>query len=355
MNKLMAEHGCRLHSDVGPVPADIDLYVPPAQMEGAAALLISEGYVLTGRNIFQRVYRRFEGGQLFILDLISDFNVYTQHLSLLRLSSVGNERLSRSPDLHRCFKYVCFRRRDKIAFIESHHRELAAFLKDGKNFARISPALHEAAEGSAMDVFAAVKSSFLGWLQPRLAMLGNGYTMAFIGPDGSGKSFFIEKLRRIGVTRTLYMGDWFFLAQRFYNLLMKIPSPWNRFIYGFYIIENYLRWLHVCGLRFLGRIVLIDRFPGTSRNVVHDGLLNRINQFIFRIFPKPDLLVLLHASPEIVHQRKQELSVESIARIQQQLRVLLADTRHVVLDTERLDESLNRVLAAAYARLEEQA
>ncbi len=368
MDKLVAECGCVLHSTVGPFPPDVDVYAPMAQFEKAKAMVSLEGYVPTQQKAYQAIYRRFEGGQMFIIDMIVDYNMWIEYTLLrasLRLSTAGNDRLGRSHTTYKCFKYFCDCQSNKLRQIETHLDKLSAFLKDERNFIFISQHLRQAAAGQLADVLRTVDTpnihtlflprllmyNVIGWLRLRWDNLGKGCSIAFVGPDGSGKSFFIKKLKPIGFTRTVYMGDSCFACQNFYNLILKIPSPYNRFIYGFYIIENYLRLLRVAILRFLGANVLIDRFPGTNRNIVHGGALGRINRFIFRIFPKPDMLVLLDAPPEIVHQRKQELSVQEIGRIQNQLRTLLKGTRHMVLDTEQLDISLNALLAVVYARL----
>jgi len=352
IDRLVTQCGCALHSAVEPAPADVDVYAPRTQLEKAKGLIAAAGFVLTNRNTHQSVYRRFENGRMFMIDLIADFNVYTQLITSIKLSPAGNEWLGQSASLHKCFKYLCYQRKDKTSYIEEHRDELTHFLMDNHYFTWLHPQVRDTAGGRLSDLFRAVNMpDMIGWLRSRWAMLGTGYTIAFIGPDGSGKSFFIEKLKPVGVTRTVYMGDWFFWGQKFYTAVLKIPSPYNRFIYGFYIIENYIRLVRVLILRFMGRIVLIDRFPGTNRNIVNDGTLSRINRFIFGIFPKPDMLALLHAPPEVVYRRKQEISIEGIREIQERLNTLLAGTRYMVLDTEQLDISLNKILTAIYARL----
>ena len=66
-------------------------------------------------------------------------------------------------------------------------------------------------------------------------IFGTGRSIAFIGPDGSGKTTIIDKLS-LGITpsRKVYMGDCFFCFQSLYNFFMKIRTPYNRFVYLFY-------------------------------------------------------------------------------------------------------------------------
>jgi hypothetical protein len=360
---LVKTYGCALHSDIVSQPADIDVYVPLSCSKAVADFVHAQGFILTGCNPSQRVFRRFESdGTLYILDLLSGFDVYLQGVHALQLSPLGNIRIGASQRLHKCFKYLCLQATDKVDYLAANRGELADFLCDSANFLWISSTVVNAARGSPQDLLAAMRRPVPDWrwlgslaahawrqsLLGRVKRLGTGFSLAFVGPDGSGKSFIIERMRAVGETRVIYMGDWFFALQGLYNHLLRIPSPWNRFVYLIYPLENYFRYLKVAIWRLLGRIVLIDRFPGTNRNIVQLGLLGRLNALTFKMFPKPDLIVLLHAPPEVVFSRKQELTVDEIADIQAELRRALSKTRHLILDTEDLDRSLNRLLAEIY-------
>lgn len=344
---LHQQFGCVMISPVGPAPSDVDIYAPPARLPEAKALLEKEGFILTSQTIGQHVYRRFEDGVLYILDLMSGLHAYTQWQKSFALSAAGEARAAASPVLHRLVKYLAMRRFDKAAYFDSHKNELTDFLRDNSNFSYMDPELAAAAGVAATDLLTHVRPNRLTPWRLRWQRLGRGCSLAFIGPDGSGKGFYIERLKEIGETRIVYMGDWFFVLQGLYNRLMRLPSPYNRIVYLFYLVENAARLLKVLVLRELGFIVLIDRFPGTNRNAAQTGWLRRLNELTFRIFLKPDQLLLLMAPPEVIHARKQELSISEIGQIQQGLRTLLAPTRHIVIETEKVDASLNLILAKA--------
>ncbi len=352
-----------IHSDISPAPGDIDICIPSNRVVEVIDISVLHGFVLTSQDPGQTVLRRFEnGGELYILDLMSSFSVYTNYVATFELSRMGGTRLVESAALHKCFKYLCFQQVEKLNYINLHLREVAFFFSDRRNFDWISLRIKDTNCSSAEEIMRQIgsmdfsarwaqlylRNKLISPIQRRAKKLCTGYSLAFIGPDGSGKSFVIDKLRQIGPTKSIYMGDWFFFFQKFYNLLLKIRSPWNRFIYLIYLVENFLRILRVNFFRMLGYIVLIDRFPGTNRNVVHKGGLKFLNTVIFKIFPKPDLLVFLHAPSSVVYARKQELSVAEIEAIQLELTSLIKDHSHLLLDTQELDASLNKLLFLVY-------
>lgn len=360
---MVKTYGCALHSDILSEPADIDFYVPPSSSQAVADFVHAQGFILTSCNPSQRVFRRFESnGTMYILDLLSGFDAYLEGVHVLQLSPIGNIRIGASQRLHKCFKYLCLQAKDKVDYLATNRGEITDFLCDSTNFLWISSTVVDASRGSAQDLLVAMRRPSPDWLWlvslaahvwrksllGRVKRLGSGVSLAFVGPDGSGKSFIIERMRAVGETRVIYMGDWFFALQGVYDKLLRIPSPWNRFVYLIYPLENYFRCLKVAIWRLLGRIVLIDRFPGTNRNIVQRGLLGRLNSLTYKMFPKPDLIVLLHAPPEVVFSRKQELTVVEIADIQAALRRALSKSRHLILDTEDLDRSLNRLLTEIY-------
>ena len=361
--------GCIFLSPIASAPpSDIDIFVPEATLPAAIALAQAEGFVLTSTGQGQHVFRRFEdGGKLYILDLMTSFDVYARHVATLELSPKGHATIGASPSLHKSFKYLCLQQAAKIPHIALHHNELAAFLCCMDNFICISPAIIAAAYGPIHKLMEElhkpvwhapftglfIRHRLLRPLRDRLSMVGRGRTLAFVGPDGSGKSFMIDHLEAIGRTRKVYMGDWFFKLQPLYNRIMKIPTPYNRFIYLFYYIENMIRRLHVGLLRLLGYIVLIDRFPGTNRNIAQSGLLGKINRFTFRSFTKPDIMIFLMAPPETIFNRKQELTIKEIARYQAVLSKLLSSSDYIEVDTTATDAALNRLLAVAFKAVPE--
>lgn len=358
LEHLKSSFGCVILTAAEKAPADIDIYCPPERLQNAATFLQCVWFTCTWRTDKQHVYRRYEDAQLYILDLIADFSIYAGAIPRLQLSDAGNLVLGHSAELHRAYKRLCSGNPAKFAATRDLWPELCAFMSHPDYFLRQRIPFSDLDKLTPDAAFRHIHKSLPAHLYRSIylvksyaAMLGTGYSMAFIGPDGSGKSFITSLLLPIGRTRTLYLGDWFFVLQPLYDRLMKLPTPYNRIIYAFYLIENALRRLRVSWLRLIGYIVLIDRFPGTNRNIMQSGILARINRLTFKIFPKPDMIVLLLARPEIIYQRKQELTPEQIKLYQDKLAAQITGTAHMCVDTEQLDATLNQLLATIFARI----
>ncbi|RMD92649.1 MAG: hypothetical protein D6814_16615 [Calditrichaeota bacterium] len=185
-----------------------------------------------------------------------------------------------------------------------------------------------------------IKIKFMG--KPR------GVLIAFIGPDGAGKSSTIRAvqhyLHRVGFnTRTAYMGPWggsifnFKERLKWLNLdpyredykayyagrLKQKPGPLkgrkklklqvrSALYYFLLMIEMYARWwTRVLPHLREGRVVLADRY-------IYDMLVGYksrpmdyqegIRTALCNAFPRPDIGILLSASPEVIFARKPQLN-----------------------------------------------
>ena len=94
-----------------------------------------------------------------------------------------------------------------------------------------------------------------------------------------------------------------------------------------------------------GYTVLIDRFPGTNRNVVHKNFLGKINHLIFKLTPKPDLFVFLCVTPSEIFNRKKELNIRQIQNIQEGILKILKGKKYEKIENNCLEDTLNEALA----------
>jgi len=167
-----------------------------------------------------------------------------------------------------------------------------------------------------------------------------GFTVAFLGPDGAGKSTIAKKVIYLASgsfhgTRIFYwrpelfpqMGELVELRKskkRKQNLNPrphdhKIQSPLKSIVRFWYYIVDYILgyYLKVFPLKVRKHLCVFDRY-------YYDFLVDlfRYNfnipswlpRFLLPIIPKPDIVIYLHASPEELYRRKKELPFHELKR-----------------------------------------
>ncbi|MCR5703791.1 MAG: hypothetical protein K6G85_04140 [Eubacterium sp.] len=200
-------------------------------------------------------------------------------------------------------------------------------------------------------------------------------TFAVLGPDGVGKSTFIEQL--INQLNEYYVSDaedqrfhlYHFRPTLFPNLGMigkkeekkneKGPSdPHGKQAAGrlsslfrimYYTTDYILGWM-----RYVRQDVHYDRFSVFDRysyDLLVDPLRTRLNlregtrRFFVKLTPKPKIIFILTANPETIYARKQELSPEEIERQQKEyIKISKRDQRVRMLST---NETMDEVVAKA--------
>ncbi|KAA3618747.1 MAG: hypothetical protein DWQ05_07235 [Calditrichaeota bacterium] len=205
-----------------------------------------------------------------------------------------------------------------------------------------------------------------------------GIVIAFIGPDGVGKSTVIEYVRDIlrqnGLsTQVAYLGPWgssLLKLKKIFSWLNAIPyradykefyagkrqekpgkltgfEKWKFFIrsfiyYLFLILEMWARWwLRVLPALRQGKIVLADRY-------IYDiltGYKNRpmdyhvaIRAYICKNYPRPEIGILLDAEPDIIFSRKPQLSRAQLQHSRGLYHEIATENNFPILDTSQSAE-----------------
>jgi thymidylate kinase len=119
--------------------------------------------------------------------------------------------------------------------------------------------------------------------------------------------------------------------------------------------EEWLRQLVAVSHRLRGRIVVFDRhffldyYHADVEAGRRRGLAQRLHGWMLqRVYPKPDLVILLDAPAEVLHARKPEATVAWLERRRQQyLELAPLVSEFVVVDVDRpLDAAVSEVVAA---------
>ena len=282
-------------------PSDIDVHIDRLQIDHAVSFLLENNFTISyrDRKMCHYVFRRFEpeSNILYVIDLFS--NITDQYLPhLIVFTDLGSRLICRNPRLYTLFKTVA---------------------KQGKPFSLLqSELLISSPRTLATKIYAkySLFESVISLVSRRIMLIKNkiqrGKRIAFIGPDGSGKTFVISLLSPLH-TKTVYMGDWFFMSQPLINLIKRIiPHPFNRIVRIIYPLENMLRILRSYSYGLRGFLVLYDRYPGLNQHVSKGGIVGFFNTFEMVLYPCPAYVIHLFYDSQTIISRKQELNPREI-------------------------------------------
>jgi thymidylate kinase len=185
---------------------------------------------------------------------------------------------------------------------------------------------------------------------------GSGTFVAFIGPDGVGKTSVIREVAA-RAKRSFRDVAYFHFRPPIFQQLSRIvpdggaciPKParhrwWNRPLSPLRLLRNVIRFragyrARVAPVLAHGGLVLADRYiygyyyaPGDLKYYGPDRLVGPL----LRLVAHPDLVFCMYADPAVVRARKPELSAEAIAaQMATCLRVSATHPRFVAIDANR--------------------
>jgi len=202
----------------------------------------------------------------------------------------------------------------------------------------------------------------------------SGIFIAFIGPDGSGKTtianMLLHSMRDIFPSTQCYHGRFGILPdmRTLYNKLrmwfgyrplpeagagtaalhdMTPHGVFRALAYlGYYAIDYILGFWHVNQSRAKGQMIVFDRY---YYDYYVSPLFAKIPRFLLSavgwIIPKPDMLLYLNCDADAIHQRKPELTPAQIRYQQQEIERYLSnlDYYYMINSEGNLAESVNNI------------
>jgi thymidylate kinase len=182
-----------------------------------------------------------------------------------------------------------------------------------------------------------------------------GLTVAFLGPDGSGKSTIIDTLleKQLPFRRK----DYFHLKPIVTNEsksvtvdephLKPVYLPLKSYIKLLYFIYQYnFGWMkNIVKLKIKSSLVIFDRYFDDIlvdyKRYRYGGSL-KVAKFARFFIPKPDLYFILTADADVIYKRKQEVPFEELERQVKKYRELADGKRYFSIDVNRTPQEISK-------------
>jgi thymidylate kinase len=173
--------------------------------------------------------------------------------------------------------------------------------------------------------------------------------IAFLGPDGSGKSTIIEELKKRDLPFRRI--DYFHLKPRLFgdkdiNKIVTNPhakKPYRgilSYLKLFHFMSDYIigYFIKILPLKIKSSLIVFDRY--------YDDILIDPKRFryggslkfakIMRIFiPKPDIYFVLVAEADVLYKRKQEVEFNELQRQLNEYKKLTDHKKYILIDVNR--------------------
>lgn len=345
--------------------ADIDFYVNPNDAKGVISTLSDEGFFEAGSSPSKMKFYKVLGVCVFKIDVAYDFDYIFRRVSGIRFKHDFIERYLSDPERHALTfnairylflerknpKYLNYLKQHRDAIIDNnsffeplHSSPFSRSLTTEKILAGIEKA-------NAISIFPYLnlgRKSF--YIKQRasdvFSILGRGRSVAVIGPDGCGKTTVIGALNEFPRVRSVYMGSNKFIFECLYAGISKeslvVFRAWKFFMTWF---ENWVKvgkvWLH----KLMGRTVYLDRYPAYQYFQQPKKFRWLYHLAYGRLFPKPNLTIVLFCPEDVIRTRKKELSSGEIRAIYESFRLHIGCSRCVVWVTnEDLNETVKEIV-----------
>jgi thymidylate kinase len=196
-----------------------------------------------------------------------------------------------------------------------------------------------------------------------------GFTISFLGPDGSGKSTVIDGLlkNRLPFRRKDYFHLKPIVNKKSFtnNEMITDPHKYNpyskskSYIKLLYFIYQYsFGWMkNISKLKIKSSLIIFDRYFDDllvdNKRYRYGGSM-AIAKLARLFIPKPDLYFILTADANIIYERKQEVPFEELERQIVEYRALADGNRYFNIDVNRtLDEIVKEIMLIMMDKMNE--
>lgn len=182
----------------------------------------------------------------------------------------------------------------------------------------------------------------------------NAMTVCFLGPDGSGKSTIIDGLLK---------ADLPFAQHNYFHLkpfsqkdsaekkVVTDPHKYKPYSvlksYGkllFFVYQYNKGWVsNILPLKSKSSLVIFDRYYDdilVDYKRYRYGGSRRLAKFIRYFIPKPEVYFVLITDANIIHKRKQEVSLEELERQINDYRSLVDGQRYISIDVSKAPKEI---------------
>lgn len=338
--------------------SDIDYFIKKDAVDPVANYLKKTG-ALVVRNEEQFSAYLYLKGELYVIDFNLKADSLTKRFGGVGFKQTFYDHIWHDPKLYKFFKYVLtIRSKEKYTdFVDKNYDIYGRFLHDTtylnqpifKNDVSKKDVLYFMKK-RPVTLFKVLNPSSLLWFvltyfTERFKKIGGGKCIAFVGVDGAGKTTVLKEMSRVIGAKVVYMGDYNFTFARFYDWIGSKHLYLARSCFFLQLPEQIARYLKVRWYTIRGVHVLTDRYPGFNRPLRKEGWLLSVNTLLYGWFPQPHGFVYLYAKPEVIRERKQEMSKEHIEVFHKNATKILTRKKKVLMiKNSDLDKTYTEVL-----------
>ena len=185
-------------------------------------------------------------------------------------------------------------------------------------------------------------------------MKPRGFTICFLGPDGSGKSTIIEGLLKEDLPFAQY--NYFHLKpfpQKGSVEIQVVTDPHKYKPYSllksyckllFFVYQYNKGWAsHILPLKSKSSLVVFDRYYDDilvdNKRYRYGGNVS-IAKLVRYFIPKPDIYFILTTDANIIHKRKQEVSLKELERQIYDYKSLVDGKRYINIDVSKTPKEI---------------